>query len=83
MALYQVEGTALTRRSLRVETPAQDRIPHRPAAQTGNESLLAAHSRGGPIESRAAEFEDLIVIVIAVAAALLLDLLLFTWMASH
>jgi hypothetical protein len=37
----------------------------------------------GPDESRTAEFNDLIVIVIAMAVALLLDLAIFAFIASH
>jgi hypothetical protein len=77
MALYQVEGTALTRRSLRVETPAQiESLTGRPSRR---ERVVAGRTREeGRSESRAAEFKDLILIVIAVAATLLLDLFLFT-----
>jgi len=38
---------------------------------------------GAPVGSRSPEVNDLIVIVIAVTAALLLDLAIFAFMASH
>jgi hypothetical protein len=38
---------------------------------------------GAPVESRAPEVNDLIVIVIAVSVAVLLDLAIYAFMASH
>jgi hypothetical protein len=43
----------------------------------------AARPEGGSTQSRAAEISDLIVTVIAVTAALLLDLAVFAFLASH
>jgi hypothetical protein len=41
------------------------------------------HSGGEPLAARIAARNDLIVLVIAVTAALLLDLVVFAFMASH
>ena len=43
----------------------------------------AARPDGGSTESRTAEISDLIVTVIAVTTALLLDLAVFAFLASH
>ena len=49
-----------------------------PARQTSR----SARS-GAPVVSRSPELGDLVVIVIAVTAALLLDLAIYAFMASH
>ncbi len=43
----------------------------------------SAPSAGGPIRPAAAEFGELVIAVIAVTAALLLDLAIFAFMSSH
>jgi hypothetical protein len=47
------------------------------------QALRTAHSSGDPTASRRADAGDLVIVVIAVTAALLLDLAIFAFLASH
>jgi hypothetical protein len=46
-------------------------------------TATAAASSGGPIRTAATDFGELVVVVVAVTAALLVHLAVFAFMASH
>jgi hypothetical protein len=48
-----------------------------------DQNSAAAPSAGGPIRPAAAEIGELVIAVIAVTAALLVDLAIFAFMSSH